>query len=308
MTNRKPNPVRLLQNLSVAAVLWCASMFGAIAEDGQRIVSIGGSVTEILYLLGKQDEIVAVDTTSVHPPEALGTKPNVGYMRALSAEGILSMNPSTIIALEGSGPPDVIDLLMNASVPVVTVTNTPTVDGVVAKIRQVAQAVGRDDEGNRIADKVRRLFDELAELRTRIEKPLRVMFVLSLQNGRPMVAGQGTSAEGILELAGAENAATGFYGFKVVTDEAVVSAAPDVVLMMQRGQHSIDAAELFSHPAFRGTPAAEEKRLVVMNGQYLLGFGPRSPYAARDLAARLYPSTGLPELESEDLAAAASAD
>lgn len=308
MTNRKHNPVRLLRDLSIAAFLWSAATSGAMAGDVQRIVSVGGSVTEILYLLGKQDEIVAVDTTSVHPPEALGTKPNVGYMRALSAEGILSMNPSIIFALEGSGPPDVIDLLKTASVPVVTVSNTPTADGVLAKIGQVAAAAGMSEEGRRIADKVRRQFDELAEMRTRIEKPLRVLFVLSLQNGRPMVAGQGTSAEGILGLAGAENAARGFYGFKVVTDEAVVSAAPDVVLMMRRGQHSIDAAELFSHPAFRGTPAAKENRLVVMDGQYLLGFGPRTPNAARDLAVRLHPSIRFPELASEDLAAAPSVD
>ncbi len=77
----------------------------AQAIDSSRIVSIGGAITEIIYALGLDGRIVGVDTTSLYPPEALKRTPNVGYMRALSAEGILSLKPSWVIAIQGSGPP-----------------------------------------------------------------------------------------------------------------------------------------------------------------------------------------------------------
>src|SRR4051812_20647211 len=80
-------------------------------KDANRIVSVGGAVTEILYELGLKDRIVAVDTTSLYPVEALKQKPNVGYMRALSAEGVLGLNPSLVLAIDGAGPKETIAVL-----------------------------------------------------------------------------------------------------------------------------------------------------------------------------------------------------
>jgi iron complex transport system substrate-binding protein len=85
--------------------------------DSSHIVSIGGAVTETIYALGLEDRIVGVDTTSLYPPEALKRAPNVGYMRARSAEGILSLEPSWVIAIEGSGPPDALKLVSGTGVP-----------------------------------------------------------------------------------------------------------------------------------------------------------------------------------------------
>ena len=80
----------------------------AIAADGAeatnaaapRILSLGGDVTEILHDLGQSDKVVAVDTTSQFPASALKEKNSVGYLRALSAEGVLSVNPTLILASE----------------------------------------------------------------------------------------------------------------------------------------------------------------------------------------------------------------
>ena len=110
--------------------------------DTSRIVAIGGAVTEILYALGLEDQVAAVDVTSLYPPRAMAEKPSVGYMRALSAEGVLSVNPSLIIAVEGSGPPEVLDVLEAASVPFVLVPEAKDGDGVIRKIEMVADAVG----------------------------------------------------------------------------------------------------------------------------------------------------------------------
>ena len=75
-----------------------------------RVLSIGGSVTEIIYALGEQDRLIARDTTSSYPAEAKNL-PDVGYMRALSPEGILSVDPQLIIAEDGSGPPETIAVM-----------------------------------------------------------------------------------------------------------------------------------------------------------------------------------------------------
>ena len=90
-------------------------------------------------------------------------------------------------------------------------------------------------------------------------------------------------------ISGAANAITEFEGYKPVNDEAVIAAKPDVVLAMQRDSHPLDARTVFAHPAFALTPAAKTQAFVAMNGLYLLGFGPRTPDAARDLIRAIYP-------------------
>lgn len=254
-----------------------------------RIVSIGGAITEILYALGLQDRIVGIDTTSLYPPNALGEKPNVGYMRQLSAEGVLGLNPQLILAIEGSGPKETLDVLDAAKIPLVSFPETYTEQGLIEKIKLVSHAMDADTRGACLTAAVSSDLTELKKLRDSIKQPARVMFVMSFLNGRAMVAGQHTAANEIIKLAGGINAVDGFEGYKPVNDEAIVAARPDVILTMQRGREQLDAQTVFANPAFALTPAAAKKAFVAMDGLYLLGFGPRTAAAARDLALSLYP-------------------
>ena len=268
-----------------------------VIGDVSRVVSIGGSTTEMLYALDLAEHIVAVDTTSVYPPEALKTKPNVGYKRALSAEGVLKLRPSVILAEDGAGPPDAVDVIRNASVPMVSLPHDPSPEGIVRKLRLIAKVMNRAERGEKLASKIKLEFEQLARSVSAIGRKAKVLFILTLRGGRPMVAGRDTAADGILALAGAENAITAFSGYKPVSDESIIAAAPDAILMMDsRGEHNISADEVFSYPALRTTPAGNDRRLIRMRGQYLLGFGPRTAHAARDLAAALYPESGIPRL------------
>ena len=90
-------------------------------RDNSRIVSIGGAITEILYALGLEQRVVAIDSTSFYPPQALHDKPNVGYMRALSPEGVLGLSPSLILATEDAGPKEAVAVLRAAGIPFVLV-------------------------------------------------------------------------------------------------------------------------------------------------------------------------------------------
>ena len=262
---------------------------GTVA-DTSRIVSIGGDVTEILYALHAAPKIVAVDTTSTFPGKALKEKKSVGYMRALSTEGVLSTNPTVIIAAADAGPPEVVSALKSSSVPYVEVPDEPTPEGIAAKIRLVAAALGAEDEAKALARDVTRDFDALAGQRKRIAKPARALFVLSVQNGRALVAGRGTAADAIFALAGAENAAAEITGYKPLADEAAVELAPDVIVAMQNPVPGNEPRKMLELPLFRSTPAAVNKRLIEMDGNYLLNFGPRAGQAARDLMQALYPT------------------
>lgn len=291
---------RALRGLLAAALLLVPGPV-ALAQAGEppggsRIVAVGGAVTEILYALGLEERIAAVDTTSTFPERALKEKPNVGYVRALSAEGIIALNPSHVIAIGNAGPPDAIRLIKETGVPFTQLPDEPTPEGIVGKIETIGRLTGTDAKAGALAAEVRRGFADLAAARERIEKPVKALFVLAMQNGRPLVGGRGTSADAILRLAGAENAADAIEGFKPMTDEAVIAAAPDVIVMMANGGHAAGRAEeVFAAPAFAGTPAARAQALVTMDGQLVLGFGPRAPTAAAELMRTFYPALATAE-------------
>lgn len=257
--------------------------------EAKRIVSIGGTITEILYDLGAQDRIVARDSTSFYPAAA-NSKPDVGYMRQLSAEGILGQKPDLILMEEGSGPPPVIEILKASEVPMVVIPTPPKADKIGQKIRDVGASVGLSDKAEALATKtetdLKTLIDDVAKIKADKKK---VLFVLSLSNGRVMAGGADTEAGAVIELAGGINAAPTINGYKPLSDEAVIAAQPDAVLSMSRGDHSITPEQVFALPSMQTTPAAQNKALISMDGLLLLGFGPRTPEAARALAAQIYP-------------------
>jgi len=259
-------------------------------SDPARIISIGGAITEILYALGFEDRLAGVDTTSLYPTSALRDKPNVGYMRQLSAEGVLGLNPSLVLAVQGSGPKETMDVLEAAKVPLVLVPETFSEAGLLDKIKLVGHAMGADARAECLTAAVTDDLAQLRALRAKVTKPVRVMFVMSLLNGRAMAAGQKTAANEIIALAGGVNAIDGYDGYKIISDEAIVAAKPDVVLSIQRSKDSLEAEAVYIHPAFALTPVVANKAFISMEGLYLLGFGPRTAAAARDLSVKLYPA------------------
>lgn len=279
---------------ALAISIGMAATPAAMAKDAQRIVAIGGTVTEIIYALGEGDRIVAVDTTSLYPAEAT-SKPNIGYVRQVSAEGVLSQKPDLIIAEAGAGPVDSINILKASGLSYVSIPSPPETAAIPEKIRAVGQAIGRADKAEALAKtvetKLKAIEDQVAQVNGPKKK---VLFALSLANGRVMAAGSNSSADAMIRLAGAVNAVSNVSGYKPLTDEAVISAAPDVILVMSGGGQHLTAEQAFALPALAGTPAGRSKAFITMDGLYLLGLGPRAADAARDLNALLYPEAQKP--------------
>ncbi|MHA7867670.1 MAG: heme/hemin ABC transporter substrate-binding protein [Salipiger thiooxidans] len=286
----------LALTLSTAAYLALGGLGAAIlpaqaARGEADTLAIGGSVTEIVYALGQQHRLIARDTTSTFPPEAQAL-PDVGYMRALSPEGVLSVSPDLILSEEGAGPPETLEVLEEAAIPFITVPGGFDAESVAAKIRAVGDALEVPGEAEDLA---RQVTGQIEAAKARAQEhggaPKRVLFVLSAQGGRLMGAGDDTGAAAIIAMAGGVNALEGVTGYKPLSDEAAAAAAPDVILMMDRGgDHGASADELFALPALAVTPAAESRSLVQMDGLKLLGFGPRTGEAVSELAAALYGS------------------
>jgi iron complex transport system substrate-binding protein len=281
--------------LFAAVLLGAALPVAALAAEqgnptARRIVSVGGTITEILYDLGAQDRIVARDSTSSFPVE-VNSKPDVGYMRALSAEGILAQKPDLILMEEGAGPPPVVDILKASDIPVVVIPTPPDAGRIGGKIREVGAAVGLSGAAEALAVQTERDLAALAGTIANLpERRKTVLFVLSVSNGRIMAGGANTAAQAIIGLAGGSNAAPEISGYKLLSDEAVIAAQPDVILSMStNGDHRISPDQIFAMPSLQTTPAAANKALISMDGLLLLGLGPRTPQTARALAAQLYP-------------------
>jgi heme transport system substrate-binding protein len=261
---------------------------GAAAD--MRIVSIGGSVTEVLYALGYGGQIIAVDTTSVYPQEALAL-PKVGYMRTLAAEPIVALRPALVIAVEHAGPRKILDQIAAAGIPVVIVSDQPTAAGVTEKIEEVAKAVGAEAQGQELADEIAKSF---ARIETVIEKDQAkpsVLYILSATDGAPLAAGQNTAADGVIALAGGRNALQGYEGYKPLSPEAAVTANPDFVVIAAHGLATLGGIDGLAARSDLGLiPAIKEGRVLVLDANYLLGFGPRAPAATAELASHLHPA------------------
>lgn len=260
----------------------------AKGTPAKRIVSIGGALTEIIYALGANGELVGVDTTSLFP-EAASKLPSVGYARALSSEGILALAPTLVVATEDAGPPTVLRLIAGAGVPVSILAANHRFEGLLDRVARMGELLGRSEAARRLNDSLTIDWQRVRQsIQARKAPPQRVLFVLSHSPNQVMVAGKGTSAEAMLEYAGARNAVQGFDGYRPLTPEAVIAAQPDVVLFTEQGLRAIGGIDgALKLSGLAQTPAGQKRRVCALEAMFMLGFGPRLPSALAALDAEL---------------------
>lgn len=276
-----------MKRLALLSVL--AALCGpALADSAQRLVTVGGAVTEIVYALGAGARVVATDTTSTWP-EAAQALPRVGYQRALAAEGVLSMRPTLLIATADAGPPVALTQLRGAGVHVLQLDAGHRADQVGGAIRAIAASLALDDAGRTLAER----FDaDWAAARQQVAalpgRP-RALFILDHGGASPMVAGDGTAAAAMIDYAGAANVMAGrFNGYRPLTLEAALAAAPDIIVTTDEAIATAGGRAAFlARPGLAALPAARAGRLVTLDALRLLGFGPRLPAAVLDLAQRM---------------------
>lgn len=285
------NPLR--RRVLLAGVLgWygTAPALAPAAPRPPRVVSVGGSVTETVFALGAGKQLVGVDTSSTFPPEALAL-PKVGYQRVLSAEGVLSLRPTLLLADEQAGPEPVIAQVRAAGLRVDTVPSAGSREDVARRIRLIGQSLERPAEAERLADGVDRRLERIERALADREPQPRVLLLLAHGRGSPLAAGADTQAEAMIRMAGGRNALQGFRGYKPVSPEAVVAAAPDVIVLPEQSVAALGGMDSALASAGLGaTPAAREGRIVVLDMLYLLGMGPRTGDAVSELALAFHPA------------------
>lgn len=256
--------------------------------DTSRIVAVGGPVTEIIFALGAGAQVVARDDSSLYPPEVSALE-SVGYVRTLSAEPVLALNPTLIIAEPDAGPPEAVEQLRASGVTFLIVPHEDSIAGVIETITTIAIALGRESEGAELIEQIEQDYATAQTLLETTESHPRVMFIYARGAGAVSVAGKNTSAATMIELAGGKNAITEYEGYQPITAEAVVAAAPDVILLMTRGLDSLGGIDgLVEQPGIAQTPAGENRRVVAVDDLYLLGFSTRTGSAVLDLVYLLH--------------------
>jgi len=260
------------------------SLASLSAQAAERLLTIGGAVTEIVYALGKGDEIIANDITSYYP-EAANKVPKVGYMRTLSAEGLLSMRPTLIIADAGAGPLNVLEQIRSAGVKVIQLQEGFTPEHVAANIRLIGKQLQAANT-EKVATQYETAWQEVAGKVATLKNNPRVLFVLDHTGKNPQAAGDDTAANAVIQLIHAENVmARQFKGYKPLTAESMVAAAPEVIITTHEGVQASGGLEVFlDKPGLRMTPAGKAKRVISMDSLLMLGFTPRLPSLVADLS------------------------
>lgn len=271
--------------MAMAATLPAMVFMPAGAATGPRVVVAGGALTEIAFAIGAGNCLIGADSTSTFPAAA-DRLPKIGYFRALSTEGILSLGPTLLIATDQAGPPAVISQLKAARLDVRIIPETFDPNAVPDKIRQVAAPLQRSERGELLAMEVTRdlaLLRESATPRTRIPA---VLFLMSVTDGKLLAAGTGTAADAMIRLSGGKNALSDMTGYKPLSAEAALAAAPDILLLPQHTLQSLGGLTGIQHlPQLQYLAAVRKGRVVAMDLMYLLGLGPRVAQAGQQLAA-----------------------
>lgn len=244
-------------------------------------------MTEIVFALGLGERIVGVDTTSVYP-ETTKALAKIGYLRTLGAEGILALRPDLLLIAPEAGPSGVLEQIERAGVTLRRIAAPTSAAGAVDKIREVGAALGVTSQAEILAKRVAETWTTATKAVAAYPSRPKVLFILAHAGGSPMIAGRGTSADAMIKLAGADNGAAAFEGYKTMSAEAVLAADPEVILISTEGLASLGGASaLWNNPALAASRAGRSRHLVAMDSLYLLGFGPRLPDAVEELARRL---------------------
>jgi iron complex transport system substrate-binding protein len=246
-----------------------------IASANERVVAIGGDVTEIAFALGSGDQLVARDSTSLHP-QAATNLPDVGYMRQLNAEGILAMRPTLVLASAQAKPSLALEQVASSHVKVVTIPAGNSLDAIDEKIDAVAQAMGKTAQSDALRKQVH------SKLALIPEKPLpvKVLFIMSHGGMTAMAAGQETAADAAIHAAGLQNAMQGFKRYQPMSQEGVIASQPQLILVTADGVKTLGGEDnVWKLPGLVQTPAGKSRQLLVVDDMALLGFGLQTPDA-----------------------------
>lgn len=253
--------------------------------DTIKIVSLNGTLTEVLSGLGLEQNIVGVDVTSTYPV-SIQSKPKLGHNRNIAAEGVIALQPDVVLGLKKDFNPTLAEQFRSAGTRLILFDQEYSPAGTKALINAITDSL---KVSKAKADSlIKQLDADLTHVGQHAEPKPKVLFIYARGTGTMMVAGEDTNVEDIIELAGGQNAVSGFKDFKPLTAESLVEANPDVILLFDSGLQSLGGVEgLLKVQGVNQTSAGKNKKIVEMDGQFLTGFGPRLGKAVAELSQKI---------------------
>tara|TARA_B100000674_G_C37936734_1_gene960640 strand:- start:372 stop:1214 length:843 start_codon:yes stop_codon:yes gene_type:complete len=254
-------------------------------KDASRIVSIGSSITEIIYFLNSQDQIIAIDITSNFPEDAKKF-PSVGYIRNLSTEGLLSTNPSIIISEDDIGPKNIIKQIQDTKTELRIIPEEQTLNGIIQKIQCVGNIIGQQEEAEeKISSEINPVINKIKEIKK--EKDLsniKIMMILSTEGNSTVVAGSNTSGDSFIKMLGATNIFESINGWKAVTAETILLKNPDYIIIPEKDLHKQSNVNTISENVIlKETNAGKNNGYIIKDGMAILGYGPRTIFTLMDV-------------------------
>ena len=264
----------------------------SVIADASRIVSLSGDLTEILFALGEGDRVVAIDVTTTFP-EAATALPIIGFGQDLAPEPVLAMSPTVVLANDLTGPIETIEQLRNAGVPVVVLNTGGSFDAVGHKIRTVAELVGVTAEGEALATAVDAQIQAAVALAAQSDSVPRVAFIYTRGPQLLLLFGIGIGTNPMIEGANAVDvgAETGVFGAAPVSAEALIAAAPDVVVLPEAGLQALGGIDALLEviPGLAETPAGQNGAFLAYDEAYFFNLGPRVGEALMEFVLDLHP-------------------
>lgn len=262
-------------------------IFSVVSAQAQRVVSLGGSVTEIVYALGAEQYLVGTDQSSVFP-QAAQQLPSVGYYRRLPVEGVASLHPNLVIASEHAGPPAVLEQLNRLKIQVTRVSDAPTFESLQQRVRAIAAVLDRVSQGEVLLSQFQ---TSLEQAQSQTVAPLKAV-TLVMRTGSLLAAGGDTTAGVVLREAGLLNALAVQSGYRSLSAEALSALAPEVIVVTSGTVISMGGMDAVKNsPVLRHTPAVKKNRVIVLDDLLAQGFGLRLPLAVSTIRQELERAT-----------------
>ncbi|WP_018344230.1 heme/hemin ABC transporter substrate-binding protein [Cytophaga aurantiaca] len=269
--------------LPVVCIVFLLTAFRSGESASMKIVSVNGTMSEIICSLGLESSLVGIDVTSTYPA-SLDKVAKIGHNRSVSSEGIVALAPSLVVGMQNDLKPTIIEQLTSSNIKTKLFTQDLSIEGTK---KLITEAGVYFNQPAKAAALIAQLDKDIASVKKPSVKK-KVLFIYARGAGSMMVSGTGTSVDKIIQLSGGQNAVTSFVDYKPLTAEALLAANPDVILLFDSGLESVGGVEgLLKVQGIAQTNAGKNKKIVTMDGQLLTGFGPRLGKAMIDLSSKL---------------------
>ena len=287
-------------NLRRTGILLVALLAGACkpaTESGkkERVVSVSKQINEYMYDIGAEGVLVGRDLTSIYP-ERIRSLPSVGYHRALSAEGITSLQPTLFLTDGNVGPNQVLDQLRKVGIPILTLSPGRSTDSAQALMLQLGRRFHREKAADSVVAQWKREMQQ-ASADTIAGPPVRVLVMHFGQlNNNYLAVGRGSPADEMIQLAGGTNAIDSIGRMTRLTPELIARTAPDVIIATDVGFDRAGSAVKFAElPGVALTPAGKSKRIYRIDESEVMYYGPRTPATIAKLKGLLHKDARISE-------------